>query len=452
MQLKKIFVSLLVVIMILSTVVIGAMATDTAANDVFEISVAVSATETKDGSMFAVPGDTFEVNVTIENNPGAAFVQFTVKYDAEFVKPVVDAKGVVVYESEDNQNVYFYDVVNARNAGEIVFISHLDPDALPCDEIGALATLQFEVVKSAEGDTEISVVNAKAYPSRFAGNKAFAVEADSAVVNVHNYDVKNPTVQYPCTGYRLYTCECGATVEVEPNPDGHKLETVTGTPATCTTDGVSDKVYCVNEGCTYVQADAEVIPAFGHTEVPVAAVAPTCSSKGNTEGTKCTVCNEYVEAPEELAFLPHAYGEWTVVIAADCRREGMQTRYCANCVASDSLLIPMAEHKFDIAVEAVPATCLTDGYSAGFRCSVCSELNATKVKGDHNYVVIPAVEPTYAEAGQTEGKQCTVCGNYEIQPSVVPAKSLAWLWIVITAVVVMGSCVAVYFFVLRKKK
>jgi hypothetical protein len=112
----------------------------------------------------------------------------------------------------------------------------------------------------------------------------------------------------------------------------------------------------------------------------------------------------------------------------------------------------MAEHKFDIAVEAVPATCLTDGYSAGFRCSVCSELNATKVKGDHNYVVIPAVEPTYAEAGQTEGKQCTVCGNYEIQPSVVPAKSLAWLWIVITAVVVMGSCVAVYFFVLRKKK
>lgn len=451
MQLKKIFVSLLVVIMILSTAVIGAMATDTAANDVFEYSVAVSATEAKDGSVFAVPGETVKVDVTIANNPGAAFVQFTVKYDPEILKPVTDANGVV-YKSENNKLVYTYDVVNARTPGEILFVSYLDPNYLSTKETGYLACLQFEVIASAEGETAISVEKAMAYPSFLNGNVPFETATDSAVVNVHNYDIANPTVQYPCTGYRLYTCECGATVEVEPNPDGHKLETITGTPATCTTDGVADKVYCVNEGCTYVQADAEVIPALGHTEVPVAAVAPTCSSKGNTEGTKCTVCNEYVEAPEELAYLPHVYGEWTVVIAADCRREGMQTRYCTNCRASESLLIPMAEHKFDVAVAAVPATCLADGYSAGFRCSVCSELNATMVKGEHNYVVIPAVEPTYAEAGQTEGKQCTVCGNYEIQPSVVPAKSLAWLWIVITAVVVMGSCVAVYFFVLRKKK
>ncbi len=66
-----------------------------------------------------------------------------------------------------------------------------------------------------------------------------------------------------------------------------------GAEATCTTA----------QTCTV--CNAELDSAKGHTEVVDAAVAPTCTEAGKTEGKHCSVCNEVFVAQEAVAAKGH---------------------------------------------------------------------------------------------------------------------------------------------------
>ena len=46
---------------------------------------------------------------------------------------------------------------------------------------------------------------------------------------------------------------------------------------------------------------------FGHKEVAIAGKAPTCTEKGLTAGTKCTVCGTVLVAQKEIDVLPHNF-------------------------------------------------------------------------------------------------------------------------------------------------
>ncbi len=69
----------------------------------------------------------------------------------------------------------------------------------------------------------------------------------------------------------------------------------------------------------------------GHTAAIDQAIAPTCTEKGLSEGSHCSVCNEVITAQNELAPLGHTEGEWIVDAEATCNTDGQQTKKCSVC-------------------------------------------------------------------------------------------------------------------------
>lgn len=57
--------------------------------------------------------------------------------------------------------------------------------------------------------------------------------------------------------------------------------------------------------CTCGDSYTEAIEKLPHTEKVLAAVAPTCTEAGLTEGKQCSVCEEILVAQESVSALGH---------------------------------------------------------------------------------------------------------------------------------------------------
>ena len=106
---------------------------------------------------------------------------------------------------------------------------------------------------------------------------------------------------------------CGAVLD---SAKGHDYS---GAPATCTTDQI-----CAREGCGAVLDSAK-----GHTPVTDAAVAPTCTATGLTEGTHCEVCGDVLVAQQIVPMTGHNYRSATKAPA--CTEGGYTVYTCINC-------------------------------------------------------------------------------------------------------------------------
>ena len=228
------------------------------------------------------------------------------------------------------------------------------------------------------------------------------------------------------------TCSvCSAT---DGNPLGHDWSdwTVT-TEATCTAKGEKTRS-CQREGCD--ATDTVDIPANGHTEVTDAAVEPTCTVPGKTEGKHCSVCNEVLVAQVEIPAkghtwtaascteprtcsacgttdgeaLGHDWSDWTVTNEATCTEKGEKTRSCKRdgCDATDTVDIPANGHT-EVIDAAVEPTCTMAGKTEGKHCSVCNAILVAQTE-------IPAKGHTWTAASCTEPRTCSVCSATDGNP------------------------------------
>ena len=139
---------------------------------------------------------------------------------------------------------------------------------------------------------------------------------------------------------------------------------------TCTKVGLKQRT-CSFDG--YVQK--EEIPAKGHTEVVINGYAATCEKSGLTDGKKCFVCGEVLEAQKEIAKLDHSYIK--TVVEPTCTEQGYTIYKCENCGDTYKDDYVKALGHTEVIDEAVAPTCTQSGLTEGKHCSVC---NAVLVK------------------------------------------------------------------------
>lgn len=178
----------------------------------------------------------------------------------------------------------------------------------------------------------------------------------------------------------------------------HKALTVT------VNDGARDAAYALtvaDENVAKVDAEGKIVGVkAGETEVTV------------------TPRSGYVETTAKITVTAHTVHDYELTNKeATCTENGYENAMiCALCgdVQSAGTVIEAPGHT-EVTIEAVPATCLEKGSTAGSYCSVCNEVLVFPEEtdfGDHAKVVDKeAKEPTCTEAGWTEDAHCSVCNE-----------------------------------------
>ena len=222
-----------------------------------------------------------------------------------------------------------------------------------------------------------------------------------------------------CTaiGWNAYvTCSrCDYTTYEELPVTGHSY-TSNLTAPTCTAQGYTTHT-CAACGATYKDSYTD---AAGHTEVVDAAVAPTCTATGLTEGKHCDLCGEVLVKQDMVEALGHTGREAIKEnrIAPTCTAPGSYDRvvYCAVCdaeISREYIAVDALGHKEEI-VDGKEATCTETGLTAGKKCSVCGETTVAQTEipaKNHIEEIIPSKEATCTATGLTEGKKCATCGE-----------------------------------------
>ena len=246
-----------------------------------------------------------------------------------------------------------------------------------------------------------------------------------------------------CTGYdpngageqKVTINVLGVSTTFTLNSGGHLCkDNLTFVPlkdSTCTEYGTLAHYVCDICGQTYGDAQASswldgvIIDLAPHTKLALAAVAPTCTEPGLTEGSKCSVCGEVLQAQEALPALGHSKNTVSGY-SPTCTEPGKTDgESCVRCgqVLKEQETIPALGHD-PVVIEAQDPDCIHTGLTEGSYCGRCSlELKAQEILPalGHREMSVPAVEPTCTSNGLTEGKICQDCGRILLAQQNVPA-------------------------------
>ena len=198
---------------------------------------------------------------------------------------------------------------------------------------------------------------------------------------------------------------------------GHNLSHVERVEATCTSSGVVEHWRCSVCGNLFsdinamhiIDPESVVIPAKGHSAVGTAAVEATCTSAGNSAYWTCSECGKHFSD-------------------ASCTHE----------IAEGSWVVAAKGHNL-VHVNAVAATCTTDGVLEHWHCTVCGKdysdasgqsemMTVTVPASGHSPVVTAAKAATCTEDGNTTYWTCTVCGkHYSDERCIEEIEELSWV-------------------------
>ncbi|MCM1299740.1 MAG: hypothetical protein NC203_06935 [Firmicutes bacterium] len=181
--------------------------------------------------------------------------------------------------------------------------------------------------------------------------KAVITAQTTVAATGHSWDsgtvTKEPTEA--SEGVKTFTCEnCKETkTETIPKLDHvHSLTHHEKVNADCVNTGTVEYWSCSSCGKNYVDEAATdqladlTIPAKGHTEVADAAVAPTCTVDGKTEGSHCSVCKTVLTAQESITAKGHTWDNGVVTKAPTASAEGVKTYTCTVCGETKTEKIP----------------------------------------------------------------------------------------------------------------
>lgn len=159
---------------------------------------------------------------------------------------------------------------------------------------------------------------------------------------------------------------------------------------------------------------------------------PSCTEYGE----EIYICEYCEKTKTEIIPSPgHQFDEGYVEWEADCSEEGEMIYTCENCEYEKSVVIPKLEHTIVID-EAIPPTCVFEGYSEGSYCDECGE---TIVEQEiipalgHDIVVLDEIKATYFETGLKNKKICTVCDKVISKGKVTPKLKLSTPVVQLTA-------------------
>ncbi|MBR4121619.1 MAG: hypothetical protein IKT95_07695, partial [Spirochaetales bacterium] len=239
----------------------------------------------------------------------------------------------------------------------------------------------------------------------------------------------------------------------------HDVLHVPAIGATCTTAGNLEYWTCTRCGESFADSactvsfdpSAAVIPAKGHSIVHVAAVAATCTSSGNSEYWKCTVCGKLFS--DDLCSVEISIGD-TVVAKKDhrlshtaaveptCLSAGnIEYWTCLDCgkrfadqactqeKTASELVLPASDHVL-VHTAAVEPTCTASGNKEYWTCSECghvfSDAGAQNMiapytvvlpKKGHSPVHTASLAPTCTASGNLEYWTCSECGRHFLDES-----------------------------------
>ncbi len=117
----------------------------------------------------------------------------------------------------------------------------------------------------------------------------------------------------------------------------------------------------------------------------------------------------------------HSYGGFVITKSPTCTQAGMKTKAC-SCGHRLSQRIEATGHN-EITIKGREATCTQAGLTNGKKCSTCGEIlvvQQTIIAKGHSEETIQGKAPTCTETGLTDGKKCSICEEIFEEQTEIP--------------------------------